>query len=87
MSYHQSLMEHLKEQGLYSEKLHEEMINFRCSWNAEQEKKDHDEFTWGKYKGRKIEEVFNFDQGYCEWMRKQKYCSSGVKRKIDALLS
>ena len=44
-------------------------------------------FTWGKFKGRQIAEVFSEDKDYCEWFSNHQYCSRASKKIIDGLLN
>ena len=44
--------------------------------------------TFGKYKNRKIEEVFKLDPQYITWLKKnEKYLSDANKAIVDELLS
>lgn len=40
---------------------------------------------FGKYKGKNMNEVFNFDPAYLEWLAKQNFTSSEQKKIINGL--
>jgi hypothetical protein len=44
-------------------------------------------FTWGKFKGKKIDAVFKIDQKYCEWALKSSYLREDQKEYINMLIS
>lgn len=44
-------------------------------------------FTWGKYKTRKIEDVFKLDSQYCKWALKNgQYLRQDQKELIQSLI-
>ena len=86
MPYNEMLFDYLREKDLYSNELRDAILSFHDIWKEEQSKKDYEDFTWGKYKGKSIEHIMEVDKGYCIWMLGQKYCSKGIKNKIVELL-
>ena len=53
----------------------------------EQNQATKDVMTWGKYKNKKIKEVFKLDPQYVKWLKKNEtYLSSANKVIVDELL-
>lgn len=85
MSYLQGLKLHLAQEELLNEDLVDALDSYDKLYRAQQNSKNNI-FTWGRYKGKKIEDIFKIDRGYCEWMIKQEYCSRVHKEYIEKLL-
>lgn len=78
-----SLTSYLTEKNLLTPELETEINNY---YNLTKKNRSPDSFSWGKYKGRSIAEVFNFDKSYCEWALKQQYTAKAHKDLINELI-
>ena len=88
-SYTQQLKDHLTEKKV--PKKYIDMISvFALEYSTrreEQKKADEGIITFGKYKGKKFEDVFTLDKPYIMWMqRNNKYLSDANKQIVDDLL-
>ena len=45
------------------------------------------QFTWGKFKGKDIKDIFAIDKQYCQWALKSNYLRDDQKELIQKLLS
>lgn len=82
MSYKQGLIQDLTEQGLMSEELQKAIQEFK----PKNDFKPQDKLTFGKYKGKKITEIAEFDRKYLEWTSKQSWCFDDLKEQIETIL-
>jgi uncharacterized protein (DUF3820 family) len=90
LSYTSQLKEHLKDNKLPKKCL--DMISvFALEYSSkmeEERKVNAGVINFGKYKGKKIEDVFNLDKPYVMWLQKNnKYLNSENKEIVSALLT
>ena len=53
----------------------------------EKENQDVDTLYFGKYKGKKIEDIKKFDAGYLLWLSRQSFVKDNLKRALREALS
>ena len=89
-SYTQRLMEHLEENKV-SKKTLSLIKEFSSAESLKiQEKRESNKgiMNFGKYKGKRLEEVFKLDKQYVEWLNKNNnYLNSDNKEIVAQLLS
>ena len=51
----------------------------------EKPKRDHNILTWGKYKGKDINDIHKFDDKYVKWLSQNPYTSFELKEIIKKL--
>jgi hypothetical protein len=84
MSYF-GLVEYLRKREVYTEEIGKAISEYNKKQEERKAKRPDDVFTWGKYKGKKLADVFSFDVSYCKWAITQKYTSNAIKRNLKKL--
>ena len=88
-SYTQQLKDHL-ESNKCPKKYIDLVSTFALEYSTkidEQKKTTEGIITFGKYKGKKFEDVYTLDKPYIKWMMKNnKYLSSANKQIVEDLL-
>ena len=88
-SYTDRLIQHLKECG-ETEFTIKRIKDFSKTEGLKfqlKNEKEKENFTWGKYKGKTIKDVFKLDESYCEWALRSNYLSVDKKLIISDLFS
>ena len=86
MSYLTRLTQHLQAKGLLNKEVEDAIKEFRELNRSDKEKISIDCFKFGKYKGKSIEEVCQFDKPYCKWILKQNWCQENLREKLNQLM-
>ena len=89
-SYTQRLMEHLEENKVSKKTLSliKEFSSAESLKIQEQRESNKGIMNFGKYKGKRLEEVFKLDKQYVEWLNKNnQYFNSDNKEIVAQLLS
>ena len=88
-SYTDRLIQHLKECGEteFTIKRIKDFSKTEAVKLKKEEEVGKQDFTWGKYKGKTIKDVFKLDESYCEWALRSNYLSVDKKQIISDLFS
>lgn len=92
-SYTKSLIQHLKDNDV-DDSVIQQINKFSSKWALKMEKeiknkpeKDSSVIHWGKYKGRKVNDIVGFDDDYLQWLLKGKYISESQRAFITSALA
>lgn len=77
--YLQSLASHLHDKELLSDTLKVILLEHDAAFYSKPSIK----LNFGKYKGKTIAEVAEFDRKYLSWLTKQQWCFNDVKEEIN----
>lgn len=81
------LIDYLSDMGLYDGKLDLTIRAFFVDRHLTQPKKDPNVIGFGKYKGKRVDDVFKSDPGYIKWLDKSEYISKDQHEIIRKLLA
>ena len=77
--YFQSLTQYLHSKDLLSDDLKKELLEHDKEFNNKPSVK----LGFGKYKGKTISEISEFDEKYLSWLCRQSWCFEDVKEEIQ----
>ena len=77
--YFQSLTSHLHDKKLLSDALHAALLEHNNDFNNKRSIK----LNFGKYQGKTVSEVAQFDQKYLNWLVQQTLCFDDVKEEVQ----
>lgn len=80
MSNIQGVINHLEDVGLITAEIEAALRNYMVN-------KSLSVLPFGKYRGKKISEIAEFDSKYLEWVVKQSWLDDKLKKEINGVLT
>jgi len=88
MTYIESAIQHLEDEGLLTDEIREALKNFAVDYNKKTREKvfvNPEKVSFGKYKDRLWADIAKFDRKYVDWCMKQSWMRPEVKHHIENL--